>query len=26
VTVTLPYDTAAKFADYAHPEMIVSTE
>ena len=26
MTVTLPYDTAAKFADYAHPEMIVSTE
>src|SRR6266550_4256765 len=24
--MALPYDTAAKFADYAHPEMIVSTE
>src|SRR5438034_1133204 len=26
VTVTLPYDTAAKFDDYAHPEMVVSAE
>jgi thiosulfate/3-mercaptopyruvate sulfurtransferase len=25
VTVTLPYDSAAKFQDYARPEMLVST-
>jgi thiosulfate/3-mercaptopyruvate sulfurtransferase len=24
--VTLPYDSAAKFAEYAHPEMVVTTE
>jgi len=24
--VTLPYDSAAKFADYAHPQMLVTTE
>jgi len=24
--MALPYDSAAKFADYAHPEMVVSTE
>jgi thiosulfate/3-mercaptopyruvate sulfurtransferase len=24
--VTLPYDSAAKFQEYAHPQMIVSTE
>jgi thiosulfate/3-mercaptopyruvate sulfurtransferase len=26
VTVALPYDSAPKFGDYAHPEKIVSTE
>src|SRR5579862_6486695 len=26
LTVALPYDSAAKFQEYAHPEMIVSTE
>jgi thiosulfate/3-mercaptopyruvate sulfurtransferase len=26
LTVALPYDSAAKFREYAHPEMIVSTE
>jgi len=25
-TVALPYDSAAKFADYAHPRMLVTTE
>src|SRR5260370_33532903 len=26
VTMALPQDSAPKFAEYAHPEMIVSTE
>src|SRR5467141_1815854 len=26
VAVALPYDSAAKFAEYAHPEMVVTTE
>jgi thiosulfate/3-mercaptopyruvate sulfurtransferase len=26
VTMALPYDSAPKFADYAHPEMLVTTE
>src|SRR5438034_6719207 len=26
VTVTLPYDSVAKFEHYAHPEMLVTTE
>src|ERR1700738_2030460 len=26
VTVALPHDSAPKFSEYAHPEMIVSTE
>ena len=24
--MALPYDSAAKFADYAHPQMLVTTE
>jgi thiosulfate/3-mercaptopyruvate sulfurtransferase len=26
VAVALPYDSAAKFSEYAHPEMVVTTE